>query len=177
MLTKFFIFMMLLTYQPLTLLGGGLQTLPNISFDKKSTPNGKGWSSKSVAGKVVYWLYVDPDKKSYNKALADAVKAKNYDAKYFQTVAVINMKATMIPNFLLNSALKDKQKEYPKVDYIKDFDRRLVKEWGLADDEYVICLFDHTGKLIYYKYGELPKKEVKSLIGILDVAVSRAKVK
>ena len=142
MRTKFFIILMLLTYQPLPLLGGGLQTLPKISFDKKSTPNGKGWDSSSVKGKVVYWLYVDPDKKSYNKELADAIKAKKYDSKYFQTVAVINMKATVVPNFLLNSALKDKQKEYLKVDYIKDFDRRLVKEWGLKDDDYVICVFD-----------------------------------
>ncbi len=175
MYIKSLLFIVLLSYQPLVLLGGSLQTLPEISFDKESTPNGKGWKSSGVAGKVVYWLYVDPDKKSYNKTLANAIKAKNYDEKFFQTVAVINMQSTMIPNFLLNSALKDKQKEYPKVDYIKDFDKRLVKEWGLADDEYVMCLFDHTGSLIYYKYGELPKNEINKLLTILDSAISKAK--
>ena len=151
-----------------------LTHLPKITFDQLSSVNGKKWSTGDLKGKAVYLLYVDPDKKDYNSKLGNTIRDLKFPKEHYAAVAVINMKATIIPNFFLNSGLKDKQKEYPNVTYIKDFDKRLVKEWGYHDDDYVISLFDHTGKLLFYQNGELNEKQTKRLLASLKTAVSSA---
>ena len=69
-----------------------------------------------------------------------------------------------MPNFAINMALKDKQERYPKVTYVRDYKKVLVKAWKIADDSSDVLVFDKKGKLIFKKEGKLNPLEIQSLI-------------
>ncbi len=131
------------------------------------TVEGKPWSSQSLHGKVHILLYVDPDERKKNDPLTKALKAQQFDQSKFASVAVINLAATWLPNVVLESLLKKKQKEFPRTVYVKDKKKVLVKRWALADDESDVLLFDRDGKLLYKKYGRLSDAEIAALIALI----------
>ncbi|HKI48293.1 MAG TPA: YtfJ family protein, partial [Desulfobacteria bacterium] len=72
-----------------------------------------------------------------------------------------------LPNFAISSALEEKQKKYPTAIYVKDYDKVLVKEWNLADDNSDVLAFDKSGKLIFMKAGKLTPQDIQKLIGLI----------
>jgi len=130
--------------------------------------DGLEWSSKMLKGKVHILFYVDPDKRALNEPLSQALKKHHFNRKKYASVAVINLAATWLPNVILESKLKAKQKEFPDTIYVKDKKKLLVSKWKLADDNSDILLFDKKGKLIYKKFGKLSDKEIKSLLALIE---------
>jgi len=57
-----------------------------------------------VAGKVYVLFYVDPDEKDTNNEASDALDREKFPSEKFQTVGIINMAATWLPNFAISSA-------------------------------------------------------------------------
>ncbi len=129
---------------------------------------GKPWDSSMLKGKIYTLFYVDPDKKDLNNALADALKAKNFDRKKVDSVAIINLAATWIPNVILESILKKKQKKFPDTIFVKDKKKVLVHAWKLADDNSDILIFDKKGRLIYKKFGKVSNAEIKKVIKLIE---------
>ncbi len=130
--------------------------------------DGSAWSSSMLKGKVYALFYVDPDKKDLNNALADALKEKNFNRKKFNSVAVINLAATWLPNTILEAKLKEKQKKFPHTLYVKDKEKTLVKKWKLADDNSDVLIFNKKGKLIYKKFGKVSAAEIKNVIALIE---------
>ena len=130
--------------------------------------DGSAWNSSMLKGKVNILFYIDPDKKDVNNALADALKAKNFSRKKFNSVAIINLAATWLPNSIIEPKLKEKQKQFPHTVYVKDKDKVLVKKWKLADDNSDILVFDKKGKLIYKKFGKVSATEIKKVISLIE---------
>jgi len=130
--------------------------------------DGTVWSSSMLKGKVYTLFYVDPDKKDVNNAFTDALKAKKFDRKKVNSVAIVNLAATWMPNALIESMLKEKQKQFPDTLYVKDKKKVLVKKWKLADDNSDILIFDKKGKLIYKKFGKMSAKDIKKAISIIE---------
>jgi len=129
--------------------------------------DGKPWSSEELWGKVHVLFYVDPDEKdTYNDA-SEALDKENFPADKFQSVAIINMAATWLPNFAISSALKDKQKRYPTTIYVRDYKKVLVDAWKIADDSSDVLAFDKNGRLIFRKDGKLTAEEIQRLIRII----------
>jgi len=139
-----------------------------LSGDNGAKVDGTPWSSSMLKGKIYTLFYVDPDKKDLNNALADALKAKKFDRKKVNSVAIINLAATWMPNALIESKLKQKQKEFPDTLYVKDKKKMLVKKWGLSDDNSDILIFDKKGKLIYKKYGKVSSNEIRKVIKLIE---------
>jgi YtfJ family uncharacterized protein len=129
--------------------------------------NGKPWSSEELKGKVHVLFYVDPDEKDMNSDASEALDRENFPLDKFQSVAIINMAATWLPNFAISSALKNKQKRYPEVVYVRDYRKVLVGAWKIADDSYNILAFDKGGKLIFRKDGRLTAEEIRTLIKVI----------
>ncbi len=129
--------------------------------------DGTPWSSKELVGKVHVLFYVDPDEKDLNNDASEALRLQNFPRDQYQTFAIINMDATWLPNFAISSALEEKQKKYPKAIYVRDYDKILVKEWDLADDNSDVLAFDKNGKLIYMKAGKLTQEDINKLIGVI----------
>jgi len=147
---------------------GKVPSLVTISGNNGAKIDGTAWSSSMLKGKVYILFYVDPDKKELNQELAHTLKRKNYDRSKADSIAVINLAATWLPNAILEPMLKKKQKEFPKTLYVKDKKKVLVKKWHLADDNNDILIFDKKGKLIYKKFGKLSALEIKKVIALIE---------
>ena len=139
-----------------------------LSGDKGGKIDGTSWNSHMLKGKVYILFYVDPDKKDLNNALANVLKHKNFDKNKVSSVAIINLAATWMPNALIESKLKEKQKQFASTLYIKDRKKVLVKKWGLADDNSDILIFNKKGKLIYKKFGKVSKKGINEIIKLIE---------
>jgi len=139
-----------------------------LSGKDGSKIDGTTWSSSMLKNKVHIVFYVDPDKKELNQELTKKLKEKHFDRSKYGSVAIINLKATWMPNILLESILKKKQKEFPDTLYVKDKNKVLVKKWNLADNNSDILVFDKNGVLIYKKFGKLPKSQIKDLITLIE---------
>jgi YtfJ family uncharacterized protein len=129
--------------------------------------DGKPWSSEELQGKVHVLFYVDPDEKDTNNDTSEALNREKFSSEKFQSVGIINMAATWLPNFAISSALKDKQKRYPKTIYVRDYKKVLVSAWKIADDSSNVLAFDKKGKLIFRKDGKLTAEEIQTLIKVI----------
>jgi len=147
---------------------GKVPSAVTLSGDNGAKIDGSAWHSSMLKGKIYTVFYVDPDKKELNQALADALKARHFDRKKVDSVAIINLAATWIPNAILEKILVKKQKEFPHTLYVKDKKKVLVKKWKLADDNSDILIFNKKGKLIYKKFGKVTAKEIPAVIKLIE---------
>ncbi len=129
--------------------------------------DGKPWSSEELRGTVYVLFYVDPDEKDMNNDTSEALDREKFPSDRFQSVAIINMAATWLPNFAISSALKDKQKRYPTTTYVRDYKKVLVQAWKIADDSSNVLAFDKNGRLIFRKDGKLNAEEIRRLIKVI----------
>jgi uncharacterized protein len=126
--------------------------------------DGKPWSSEELRGKVHVLFYVDPDEKDTNNDASEALDKEKFPGDKYQSVGIINMAATWLPNFAISSSLKDKQKRYPRTIYVRDYKKVLVNAWKIADDSSNVLAFDKQGKLIFRKDGKLTAEDIQRLI-------------
>ena len=142
---------------------------PKIELKEKlgGRLDGKPWSSEELRGKVHVLFYVDPDEKDTNNDASDALDREKFPGDRFQSVGIINMAATWLPNFAISSALKDKQKRYPTTIYVRDYKKVLVNTWKIADDSSDVLAFDKNGGLIFRKDGKLTTEEIQRLIRVI----------
>lgn len=126
--------------------------------------DGSPWRSEEIRGKVHVLFYVDPDKKDLNNEASEALKAADFPAEKYQSIGIINMAATWMPNFAIASALKKKQKRYPTTIYVRDNDKALVKAWGISDDDSDILAFDKQGRLVFRRDGRLTAEDIEALL-------------
>lgn len=160
--------MLLLCGQSMALELGKIPSKVILEGEKGGKTDGTAWDSSMLKSKVYTLFYVDPDERDLNNDFADALKAKNFDRKKVNSVAVINLKATWLPNVILESKLKEKQKKFPHTIYVKDKQKVLVKQWSLADDNSDILIFDKKGKLIYKKFGKISEKEIPEVLNLIE---------
>jgi YtfJ family uncharacterized protein len=129
--------------------------------------DGTSWSSEELKGKVHVLFYVDPDEKDTNNEASEALDKEKFPSEKFQSVAIINMAATWLPNFAISSSLKEKQERYPRTIYVKDYKKVIVNAWKIADDSSDVLAFDKEGKLIFRKDGKLTPEEIQKLIKVI----------
>jgi YtfJ family uncharacterized protein len=147
---------------------GKVPSMVSIDGEDGGKIDGAAWSSKMLKGKVHIVFYVDPDKKDLNQNLSNALKKRHFNRKKYGSVAIINLAATWMPNALIESKLKSKQKKFPDTLYVKDKKKVLVSKWKLADDNSDILIFNKRGKLIYKKFGKLSVKEIDKVLKLIE---------
>jgi predicted transcriptional regulator len=130
--------------------------------------DGGMWKSSSIKDKVYVMFYVDPDEKDKNENFSQILKVKKFDRSKFGSIAIVNLAATWKPNFVIESILKSKQKEFPKTIYVKDKNSVLVNNWGLANDESDILIFSKNSELLFYKAGKLGKDDINKALEIIE---------
>ena len=129
--------------------------------------DGTPWGSDELKGKVHVIFYVDPDEKDTNNDASDALNKEKFPAAKFQSFGIINMAATWLPNFAISSSLEEKQKQYPRTLYVRDYKKAVVKAWGIADDSSDVLAFDKQGRLIFRKDGKLNAEEIQKLLKVI----------
>ena len=104
------------------------QTLPSIEISGESggLVAGGAWKSQTLVNKVHVLFYVDPDEKESNLKLEEALSDAKFPRENYQSVAIINMAATWLPNFAIASSLESKQKKYPNTIYVKDLTEAIL---------------------------------------------------
>ena len=130
----------------------------------KLVEGGGPWKSDMFIGYVTILFYVDPDESDLNNAASEALKNVNLPADQVRSVAVINMDATLLPNFLIQGKLEDKQKEYQNTLYVMDYKKVLVNEWGLGDHNSDIVIFDKQGKVLFSVDGQLNDSQIMQML-------------
>jgi len=165
---KVFTVLFLMTISVWALNIGEIPKEITLSGENGGLINDKAWSSKNIKDKVYILFYVDPDKKDDNEKFIDALHQKNYNSKVYGSIAIINLKATWLPNFAIEKMLKSKQKEFPNTIYVKDKTKYLVKEWQLADDASNTIVFNKESKVIYIHVGAIDEKEMQNIFNIIE---------
>jgi len=147
---------------------GEVPSAVTIEGENGGNVNGKPWDSSMLKGKIHTVFYVDPDERDLNNDFADALKARKFDRKKVNSVAIVNLAATWLPDVIIESKLKDKQKKFPDTIYVKDKNKVLVNAWKLADDNSDILIFNKKGKLIYKKFGKVSESEIPKVIKLIE---------
>lgn len=142
------------------------QTPPHVVIsgdDGGYVADDKAWDCAMLRGKNFVIFYVDPDEKDVNEHFSQELKKfKKEHNLHFQSVAIINLAATWKPNFIIESILKGKQKEYPNAIYVKDKTKVLVKKWDLDDDASDILIINKNGEVVFYKTGAMQPDDIQT---------------
>ena len=128
---------------------------------------GGKWSSTEITGKVFCLMYVDPDEKDINAHVEQAMKAENFPEEKFASIAMINLGASWKPNFVINSILEGKQKDFPKTIYVRDINEKISKIWNLTTDSYCIVLFNKNGEVLMSKDGKFSDNDTQKLLKLI----------
>lgn len=128
---------------------------------------GGAWDSSTMKGKVHFFVYVDPDEKDTNTIMEDTLRKEDFPKENYQSVAIINMDATWLPNFAIASAIASKQEKFPEVLYAKDMKKVLVEKWGLKDDAYVVLIFDKQGQVVWESVGTLDQQKSDQMVATI----------
>lgn len=140
--------------------------IPQVSLegDSGGRLDEKAWSSTELMGKVHVIFYVDPDAADVNNAASEALKAENFSTEHYQSVAIINLAATWLPNFAIQPKLESKQKQYPSTLYLVDKNKSLVSQWGLQDDSSNILVVNKSGIVVFSVDGALTKEQITLMV-------------
>lgn len=152
---------------------------PPVTLSGKSGGrlDGTPWRSAELRGKVHVLFYVDPDEKDLNEPTAQAIKREKFPDAEFGSVAVINMAATWKPNWLISAILKRKQAKYPRTIYVRDNNKTLVNRWRLADNAYVITVFDRAGNVLFSQGGKFSDRQTRQVVELLRREINRKPTK
>ncbi len=140
---------------------------------KKGSLDGQSWSTESMKGRIAIVFYVDPDKKNLNNKASEALKEKEYDIKKVQSYAIINMKATWLPNIAISKSIKAKQKKYPRTKYVKDYKFYLSKGWDFKSKGNDVFVFDANGNELFRNLGKLDDAQIEKLIATIDSELNK----
>ncbi len=147
---------------------------PEITLEAKKggKVQGGSWSSKELRGKVHVVFYVAPSAERENQKARDELKKENFPSEKFASVAIINMKASNIPNFLISSRLSSSQKENPRTLYVEDRQRELVEKWHLADNTSDVMVFNKAGQVIFSVDGKLNDDQIKEMMTLIKTELA-----
>ncbi len=130
--------------------------------------NGKAWYSDSLKGKTSLILYTDPDKQSWAKALVDRLDKFSFNQDSLRIVFILNTKATIIPNFIIQKKLKHKAEISKKIEYVLDKEKILVKNWNLKDNNLNIIILNRSNEILYNHTGNTTQNDITQIMKILN---------
>ena len=93
---------------------------------------GGGWTENPGAARSCRERFLSSSMSTRMKRIPTTRPAKPWRKEKFPTdkfhlYGMINMAATWLPNFAINSALEEKQKKYPRTIYVRDYKKVLVQ--------------------------------------------------
>jgi predicted transcriptional regulator len=148
-----------------------LNTIPSEIILQKDNggliKDNSAWSSSMIKDKVSVLFYIDPDEKSVNEHFTKILKQQHFSLDKFRSIAIINLAATWKPNFLIQTILKEKQREFPNTIYVEDKRSILVKHWQLKDNSSEILIFSKDGKILFYNSGKISYNNITKAIEII----------
>jgi len=136
-------------------------------------PLGKEYSLDSplYKGKVVVIFYADPGSKDLNNDLQNAIirarESGKIDKKNYEGLGVVNLRDSIVPNWMLKSIIKSKQEETKAV-ILMDPDYALLNLWGLNKKTSNVILLDKKRICRYLNKGKVPPADVSRVVGLIQ---------
>ena len=136
-------------------------------------PTGKEYSldAPPYAGKVVVVFYADPGSKDLNNELQNTLKSAResgkIDRKNYEGLGVVNLKDSIVPNWMLNRIIKSKQEETKAV-ILVDPAYSVLNLWGLTKKTSNIILLDKKRVCRYIQKGKVPSADVGKVVGLVQ---------
>jgi len=136
-------------------------------------PTGKEYSLESplYKSKVVVVFYADPGSKDLNNDLQNALKGAResgkIDKKNYEGLGIVNLKDSMVPNWLLRSMIKSKQEETKAV-ILTDPSYIVLNAWGLTKSTSNIILLDKQRVCRYIQKGKVPQADIARVISLIQ---------
>lgn len=125
-------------------------------------------NSPEFYGRVVYINYSDIGSKDMNKHVDESLKGDVAidRQKSYVGFGIANMKASIVPDFIISRAIKSKQRETGATILLDD-KYTILNLWGLKNHVSNVVVLD-KGRICRYIYkGKLPPHEVSKLITII----------
>ncbi len=125
-------------------------------------------NSPNFRGRVLYINYSDISSKDMNKHVDDSLKADaGIDRKRsYVGLGIANMKASVVPDFIIASVIKSKQRETGATILLDD-NYIILNNWGLKNKVSNVIVLDKSRICRYIYKGRLPAEEVTKLIKIV----------
>jgi predicted transcriptional regulator len=122
------------------------------------------WRSTTLKNNINLLFYVDPDKQRQIKPLLARIDSLSFSHEVLRKTFVLNVSATMIPDFILLKKVAKRAKTAQNLTYVFDNEKVLVKKWNLVDDDINILLFDSSGYVVYKHSGEITHNNISHII-------------
>lgn len=136
-------------------------------FVPKAQLNGKDFDSNHFKGKTFVLFYVNPKYRNLNNEASETLRLQKFDRDEFGSVAIIDLKASWIPNSLVMKGIRKKQKKYPDTIYLKDRRRYMHKHLDFKPSGNDIFAFDKDGKMIFKHLGKMNPEQVNEMVEVL----------
>jgi len=122
-------------------------------------------NSPEFQGRVVYINYADIGSKDMNKHVDDTLKKDpGIDRKKsYVGFGIANMKASIVPDFIIARVIKSKQQETGATILLDD-NFIILNSWGLKNNVSNVVVLDKKRICRYIYKGKLPSEEVEKLI-------------
>jgi len=136
-------------------------------------PTGVEYSLESplYRNKVVVVFYADPGSKDLNNELQNALKSAResgkIDKRNYEGLGIVNLKDSMVPNWLLKSMIKSKQQETKAV-ILTDPDYIVLNSWGLTKKTSNIIMLDKQRICRYLYKGKVPPADIAKVVGLIQ---------
>jgi predicted transcriptional regulator len=125
-------------------------------------------NSPEFYGRVVYINYSDISSKDMNKHVDESLKRDTGidRKKSYVGFGIANMKASMVPDFIIARAIKSKQRETGATILLDD-NYTILYLWGLKNNTSNVVVLDKNRICRYLYKGKMPPHEVTKLINIV----------
>lgn len=123
--------------------------------------------------KVIALFYTDADVSDMNDPLADAIKAKEFDQRFYRGLGVANLQDSKAPNFLIRSIVKGKVEKY-KSTILLDPNLTLASAWGFGDcnNQSVVVVIGADKKVKYLHKGPVRgAAEIDGVVKLIETLV------
>ena len=101
-----------------------------------------------ISAKLLVLFYVDLDEGGINTHGDEALKAEKFSPVKLWYSRILSMVATWITDVVINFKLNSRQEEVKSNVFAKDFEKTLVQQCRLKDDDSNIMLFGKEVKVL-----------------------------
>ena len=127
--------------------------------------DGKYFTMDFWRGKILLINYVDPDVFEMIEPFNDEVN-RLFSRDKCDGLAIVDCKATWIPNFLIRKVAAAKAKKF-KTKILFDYDTELRKSWGLKENSNNVIILDKDRICRAIVRGNITDKKQKELIKLI----------
>jgi predicted transcriptional regulator len=144
---------------------------PDFRLKDALTGTDYAMSSPEFAGRVLYIVYASTSAADDNDHVSDALKANKdlerfSNEKKYRGMGIANQKDSGVPNFVIKSVVKSKQKKTGAI-ILLDPDFAIGNTWGVPHKIATSIVIDKDRIVRYIYSGKTPAENIPKLIELI----------